>query len=94
MDPIEGGKSMRLFFRWGSHRSRWSARAEQPSWASISHPPIEDEMEEDQGAAIPPLPPKHSMSEWVDLFNQAVTTVVASSSSSQIVGWEVVNVEF
>ena len=73
---------MRLFFRWGNHRSRWSARVEQSSWASISHPPIEDEMKEDQGAAIPPLPPRHSMLEWVGLFIQAVTATTASSLSS------------
>ena len=70
-------------FRWGRRRSRRTLEGEQPSRASISHQPVGDEMEEDQGAAIPPLPPRHSMSEWVSFHDQAVPAVAAPSSSSR-----------
>ena len=51
---------------------------------------VKDEMGEDQGAAVPLVSPRHSMSEWASFLNQAVATVVASSSSSRTIGQDVV----
>ena len=47
-------------------------------------------MEEDQGAAVSSLPSRHSMSEWVGFFNQAVVATAASNSSSQTIGRDAV----
>ena len=90
MDPNEEGTSARLHVRRGKDRPRRPAREEQPSRASISHPPIRGEMEEDQEAAIPSLPPRHSMLEWVGLFNQALVATATSSSGSQDASQEAV----
>ena len=47
-------------------------------------------MEEEQGATIPPQPPRHSASKRRGSHNQTMAATVASNSSSRVTGQEAV----